>query len=111
APGRVAKSIPVVVGNSASRPSIAVPLLDEAPAPSTASTVAAADENGSRGGTQRIIGITTGGLGVAAVVAGTIFGLQASSKNDAAASHCNASNRCDAEGIRLDGEGRDAATV
>jgi hypothetical protein len=51
------------------------------------------------------------GVGVAGLAVGTIFGLKASSKNDDAASHGSSNNVCDADGIRLDSDGRDAATV
>src|SRR5690606_33857894 len=64
-----------------------------------------------RGRGQRVLGLVVTGLGVGGLAAGAVFGLQASKKNEEAAAHCRDGNRCDAEGIRLDEEGRQAATI
>ena len=67
-------------------------------------------EGPPRGGTQRVLGLAVAGVGLAGIAVGTVFGLQASSKNDDAGAHCHG-NLCDAEGIRLDKQGRDDATI
>ena len=65
----------------------------------------------ARGGGQRILGLVVTGLGVGGLAAGTVFGLQAASKNEQASEHCRNGTECDAEGMRLDEEGRRAATI
>lgn len=64
-----------------------------------------------RGRGQRILGIIVTGLGVGGLGAGTWFGLQAANKNEEAGTHCRNGTECDEEGIRLDKEGRQAATI
>jgi hypothetical protein len=92
---------------------ITIPPLEAAPLPPPSSSTALSpdDNDPPRGRTQRILGIGMGAVGIAGIAVGTIFGLQASSKNDDASSHCRGDNLCDSEGIRLDKEGRDAATI
>jgi serine/threonine-protein kinase len=65
----------------------------------------------TRGGGQRVLGIIVAGLGVGGLGAGTWFGLQAADKNEEAGTHCRNGTECDAEGIVLDKEGRQAATI
>lgn len=122
APGRQGWSARVRFGPDGEQRALTVPVLEPeappvtpepapAPAPVLAAPPPAAPAEGApRGGTQRALGLALGGLGLAGVAVGAVFGLQASSKNDEAASHCRGT-LCDPEGIRLDREGRDAATV
>jgi len=107
APGRLTATRDVVFDRVAAQKTIAISELERAP---VAAAAAPAAEGAPRGGTQRVLGLAIAGVGLAGVAVGTVFGLQASSKNDDAAAHCNGS-LCDAEGIRLDKQGRDAATI
>ena len=106
APGRVAAVRDVVFDGRATQKTLAVPELERAPVAAAAVLRPAPP----RGGTQRLLGLVVGGVGLAGVAVGTVFGLQASSKNDDASTHCRG-NLCDAEGIRLDAQGRDDATI
>lgn len=107
APGRLITTRDVVFDRVGTLKTIAVSELERAP---VAAAPVPAAEGAPRGGTQRVLGLAMAGVGLAGVALGTVFGLQASSKNDDAAAHCNG-NLCDAEGIRLDKQGRDAATI
>jgi hypothetical protein len=66
---------------------------------------------GGAWGTQRYVGVGLAGAGVVGLALGTIFGLRSSSKNSDAAAHCVADKYCDAEGLRLDDEGRSAGAI
>ncbi|HEY2407425.1 MAG TPA: hypothetical protein VGI10_15550 [Polyangiaceae bacterium] len=58
-------------------------------------------------GTQKVLALTAGGIGVVGIAIGSVFGLQASSKNDQAKSlHCSGSTCPSADGVNLS---RDAA--
>jgi serine/threonine-protein kinase len=109
APGRLTTTRDIAFDRVAAQKRIAIPELDLAPAESAAAP-ASPNEGAPRGGTQRVLGIAIAGVGLAGIAVGAVFGLQASSKNDDAAAHCRG-NLCDAEGIRLDGQGRDDATI
>ena len=55
-------------------------------------------------------GIITGAVGLVAIGVGSAFGLIAGAKlKDSNATHCDASDRCDAVGLQLRGEAKDAA--
>lgn len=108
APGRLPATRDVAFDRVAAQKTLAVPELERAP---VTAAPAPAVEGAPRGGTQRVLGLAIAGVGLAGIAVGTVFGLQASSKNDDAAAHCTGSNRCDAEGIRLDKQGRDDATI
>lgn len=62
---------------------------------------------------QRIAAVIVGGLGLAGVVVGAVFGAKASSNWSDAVSHCrNAqTNLCDPDGVSLGSDARGAATV
>jgi hypothetical protein len=109
APGRRPFAREIVVPTRGERTTIDVPPLD--PLPENGAPTSPVAPPSSEGGTQRTIGIVLGGAGVVGLAVGTIFGLSAMSKNDEAASRCRTETLCDAEGLRLDSEGRDAATV
>jgi hypothetical protein len=106
APGRLPITREIAFDAVAGQKVVTIPVLEAEP-PSAVPE----QEGASRGRTQRILGLVVGGVGLGGIAVGTIFGLSASSKNDDAASHCRDGNLCDAEGIRLDKEGRDAATI
>jgi hypothetical protein len=72
-----------------------------------------ADSRLSDGSTQRLIGITAGGVGVAGIVVGTIFGLVAKSKESDSAQYCLATDNtsCHAQGVAMIKEATRDATI
>jgi len=78
----------------------------EAPPPAPA-------EPPSPGRGRRILGITVGAIGIAALGVGTAFGLSASSKkSDATNGHCNDKFQCtDQAGVDLVKDAQSAATI
>jgi hypothetical protein len=108
APGRKPWSTRVTVGREASQKTLVVPALEADP-------LAAKDEappaSSSSGGTLRVVGLAIAGVGLVGVGVGAVFGLQAKSKNDDAASHCRDATHCDQTGLDLDQKARDAATI
>ncbi|MDC3956107.1 hypothetical protein [Polyangium jinanense] len=107
-PYRVEVEVP---GGEATRVTAAIPeLVDvpQAPAPPAGKPLP-----NSRAPVHKIAGIALGGAGVVSIVAGSILGMQAISRNDASAAHCIEGNLCDATGVALRSEARargDAAT-
>jgi hypothetical protein len=61
-------------------------------------------------GAQRTAAIVAGGVGVAGVVVGSIFGLQSMSKHNQAATYCNGSE-CTDQGINFQTEAQTAGTL
>jgi hypothetical protein len=63
--------------------------------------------------TQRTIGWILGGVGIAGVAVGTVFGLQAKSKNDEAlqSNNCRTSMYCTPAGLSLTSDAKNAATL
>jgi hypothetical protein len=110
APGRLPVTRDVAFDRLAAQKTLSIAELERAPV-AAAPVPAPAAEGAPRGGTQRVLGLAVAGVGLAGIAVGTVFGLQASSKNDDAAAHCHGNNLCDAEGIRLDKQGHDAATI
>jgi len=70
-------------------------------------------ERSADGSPQRVLGLATLGAGIAAVGAGTIFGLAAKSKVESsnANGQCNASDHCDAQGLATRSDGMRDATI
>jgi len=66
---------------------------------------------GDTGGTQRTIGLVVGGVGIVGLALGSVFGLQAKSKNDDALAHCRTSTLCDQAGLDLTDRAKSAATL
>ena len=60
---------------------------------------------------QRTIGVVVGGVGLAALVAGGVFGFVAKSNNDSAKSHCLTDSACNAQGLSLTTSAEHAATL
>jgi len=95
-------------------PSVEIPPLDPIPEekkPPPPLTEPPAEERGSDGSTQRIIGVVGMGVGLAGVAVGTVFGLRTSSKWDEAKTHCNTALECDATGVELTETAKNAGTV
>lgn len=67
----------------------------------------------ARGSTQLVLGLVSGGVGVAGIIAGSFFGLRANAKERDSESHCRPDDPtiCSAEGVALIDEGKTAATI
>jgi hypothetical protein len=67
----------------------------------------------SGGSTRKWIGIGLVGVGVVGVVLGSVFGLQAKSKNDQAlqSQNCRTSSVCDQQGLNLTNDAKNSATI
>ena len=126
APRKQQWSTTVTVGANAAKASVTIPPLvleqgDGAgtPAPGPIGPVAqpeprpsgATDAGADDGSTQRTWGLVLGGVGVAGLAAGSVFGLMAKSKHDEALDHCSAANECSPEAIDLDDQAHSRATV
>lgn len=71
-----------------------------------------ADGGSGDGSGQRTAGIIIGGLGLAGIAVGSVFGFQAISKNDDAEKFCPRGSKCDSqEGVDLTEDAKSAATV
>jgi hypothetical protein len=64
-----------------------------------------------KGSTQRTIAFAVGGVGIAGVAVGSVFGVLSKVKNDQAAEHCLTDTRCDREGVALGETAQSHATV
>lgn len=94
--------------NGAAR--IEIPVLDDAPEPAAVSSPMDRVVDDDIGHGQRTLGLVVGGLGVAGLVVGTIFGLQVKPKADEANDQC-AGNRCTQAGVDIRNDARALATV
>lgn len=110
APGRMPWSSKLTFGATASTKTVTVPVLDFDPAAAPPSD-ATSRETESTGTTQRVLGVVLAGVGIVGIGMGTFFGLHASSKNDDAAAHCRDTTHCDQQGLDLDKQARDSATI
>ncbi len=63
------------------------------------------------GSSRRTIGLVVGGAGLVAIGVGSIFGLQAKSKEDDALTHCRTETLCTAQGVSLGSDAKNAATL
>ena len=113
APGKKKWSVTIDV-QPGSQLAVAIPALETDAAPLAGSAVPVKrDDSASasgRGSTQRIVALGVGGLGLAGLVVGSIFGLQAKSNWEDAKPHCTNYPRCSPEGLSL-GEDADRAAV
>lgn len=87
-------------------PSFTTPKTDDPPHEITAPP----PEKPKGGGAQRTIGFVVGGVGIAAVGVGAIFGLTAMGNKSDVDSHCNGAI-CDATGFAAQDDARSAATI
>jgi hypothetical protein len=102
APGKLTWTVHVTIGPHSDAQSVAVPALQDAPEqaggePQTATPAAAANETSqasetsptpSGGGTQRAVGWLLGSVGLASLVTGSVFGVEAMSKSSDAKAQC-----------------------
>jgi hypothetical protein len=114
APGKQTFSRSVEVGKEGDSQVVEIPALADA----TTETGAAgpseqpADKGGGSGATQRTIGLVLGGVGIAGIAVGAVFGLQAGSKWDDAKSKCDAyPYGCGDDGVSLGDDAKSAATI
>ncbi|WP_438004481.1 hypothetical protein WME89_37705 [Sorangium sp. So ce321] len=109
-PGKVVTvEVPPLEDDPAAAAAAAPPQPGGAAEPGPAAPPAPAGDGGA--GTRRTLSFVAGGVGVAGVVTGSIFGLVASSRwNRAQDEHCRTRTLCDAQGVALvDDAGRAAA--
>jgi hypothetical protein len=127
APGKATLSTKVDVAKGQTDARVTVTLAD-APTPPASSDTAGSTSSSttastgepppekpasSGGSTQRVIGLVLIGAGVVGVVVGSIFGLQAKSKNDEAlqSQNCRTSSLCTQQGLTLTNDAKNAATI
>jgi hypothetical protein len=120
APGKQDWTGSVAIENDGQTASIEIPVLAEAPMPEArapapvppdgSSTI---ENRGDEGSGQKTAGFVIGGVGVIGVVVGSIFGLQAISKNDDSVALCDPDDesRCTAEGKSLRDDAQTAALI
>ncbi|HEX7670165.1 MAG TPA: hypothetical protein VF395_11300, partial [Polyangiaceae bacterium] len=101
------KSVAVVVGEG-STTKISIPPLELAPVEST-STPGAEPAKGL--GSQRILAIVAGGVGVVGVGIGTIFGLKSSSDHSEAEKYCSGAVCKDQRGVTAGNDAHSAGNV
>lgn len=124
APGKERWSRSVAVTKEPSSQKIVVPALTGAtslpPANSASSAsvtpgappVAPPPPPGGGDSSRRTAGYLVGGVGLAGVVVGSIFGIKTFAKKSDSQSHCNATTRtCDGAGIELQDSARSASTI
>jgi hypothetical protein len=123
APKKKAWSGKVEVAAKQTDARVTVSLIDEveaAPPPPAASAQMSAPMQASlppaetsAGSTQKTVAIVIGGVGVAGLAIGTVFGLQAKSKNDEAlqSQNCRTSKLCSPTGLSLTDDAKGAATA
>lgn len=95
-------SVAKVEGNAA-KVDLRVPKLDDEESASVGPI--------SPGSSRKTIGLVVGGAGLVAIGVGSIFGLQAKSKEDEALTHCRTDTLCSAQGVSLGSDAKSAATV
>jgi hypothetical protein len=107
-------SVPRGVGTT----SVAVPLLEDAssatpaalaPPPAAGQAGAEPAERPRSGRTQRVLGLVVGGVGVAGLAVGAIFGVRSIALKSDRDALCSGGNLCDAAGVAKDQHARDTA--
>jgi hypothetical protein len=123
APGKITWKSRFTVGSTASTSTVNVPVLADDPAAfkkpegeHTAPLVGpsgpvGADQAQGSGTGQRIAGGVIGGVGVAGIVVGSIFGSTAKTRFDASKPLCRTPTLCSSEGLDLVSQAKSAATV
>ena len=119
APGRTSWRAPVVVKGEGSTTSVTVPPLPEGPTTAPAIVAPAAAEappetastSSSGLGTQRVLALVAGGIGVVGVGVGTVFGLQAKADHDEAEKYCDGARCTDPRGVTAGNDAHAAGNV
>jgi hypothetical protein len=72
-----------------------------------------ASSGGDPGAGQRLAGLVVGGLGLAGIGVGLVFGVRSRSKQDESRAYCDPANpsACDRHGVELNDEAKSAATI
>lgn len=105
--GKFAVTVPVLAQPGASAPVAPVPTGEPA-APIDTAPVAS---KGGGLGTPRTIALVAGGVGVAGVVVGSIFGLKSKSDHDEAEKYCDGNQCTDARGVTAGDSAHSAGNV
>lgn len=124
APGKKPFSTEVETAGPGKTAAVEVPPLADAPAEAAGPAAApgaaprpggapdSPEEEDGGAGTRRTLAFVAGGVGLAGVVVGSIFGASASSKwSEAQDEHCRTATLCDARGVELAGDAKTFATV
>jgi len=117
APGKKAWTTQIIVAGPRSQSTVSVPMLESetGPAPVPPSGARLAEQPGpspkDEGGTQRLIGLVAGGVGIVAIGAGAFFGLKARSTYDDAVGTCNPARQCPQSGLDKAGDASSQATL
>jgi serine/threonine-protein kinase len=109
-PALEAAAAPQPQPQALSQPIAAGPVFTKPPA---ADTKMGQETSTIRGNSQRVMAYVVGGVGVAGLVVGTVFGLEAKSKQNQSAAQCrsNAPTECNQTGVDLRHQGHSAATL
>ncbi len=101
APGKQRRTVKVVVPREPSAQLIPIPTLQDAPLSELPSQKARAPvtDAPAAGATQRTVGLVVGGVGIAGIAAGVVFGVLTLQKRDDQSTHC-AGSACDATGAQ-----------
>ncbi len=108
-----AVDIPVLEGAAAPQPPITVAAPTQVAQPFPADTKMDQGPPASHGNSQRVMAFVAGGVGVVGLLTGTVFGLEAKSKQNQSQSHCESSDptACDQQGVDLRHTGHTDAMV
>jgi hypothetical protein len=65
------------------------------------------------GSTQRVVGVVVAGVGLAGIIVGSVFGIEAQSKNSEALKpeNCRTSTLCSPNGLSLTNDAKNSATI
>jgi hypothetical protein len=110
APGRVSFQKELILARGAGRLIVQIPNLLEA-APATESDTSSDTTSELRFGPRRVAAMVAGGVGVAGVVTGAIFGLRSMSKHDDAEEYCKSGRCTDRRGVELSDQALSAGNV
>ncbi|MFC1641723.1 hypothetical protein ACFL5O_03395 [Myxococcota bacterium] len=111
----VTVTVPELPPEAPLEPAIAKPPPPPLPRPKTVQSLLKADTGPAPtgGAQQRIVGLAVAGVGVGGLVAGTVFGVRAQSKEKDSEAHCWPEDKslCSAKGVALLDDAAGAATV
>lgn len=110
APGRVSFQKELTLARGSGRLIVQIPNLLEA-APASESDTSSESGIAMRFGPRRIAAVVAGGVGLAGVATGTIFGLRSMSKHDDSERYCDSGRCTDPRGVELSDQARSAGNV
>lgn len=113
APGRTPWRVVLAVKGEGSTEGVTVPPLTESAALAAVEPVpgASTDSQTSGLGTQRVLALVAGGIGVVGVGVGTVFGLKAKSDHDEAEKYCDGAVCTDQRGVTAGNDAHSAGNV